>query len=110
MKLDKLVKLEKDKQIQVKAGDSLGKLGAYDSKTIDNKEKLIHLEVFTFGDWDGFKKKSKDAYEKEDEKTRPKAKLHIPKNVQRYEKEGYTTKFYVDVKVIIKNNNLKIRR
>ena len=63
MKTNQVVELEEKEQIEVKAGDILGKLGlfSYDSR----KEPVIHLEVFTFDDVKVFQEKATEAYEKE---------------------------------------------
>jgi hypothetical protein len=65
MKTNEVVELEEKEQIEVKAGDVLGRLGLYSYDWIE--EPIVHLEVFTFDDVKAFQKEATDAYEKVDE-------------------------------------------
>ena len=66
IKTNQVVELEEKEQIEIKAGDILGKLGLFSYDWIE--EPVIHLEVFTFDDVKVFQEKATEAYEKEDEK------------------------------------------
>lgn len=65
MKTNEVVELEDKEQIEVKAGDVLGKLGLYSYNWIE--EPVAHLEVFSFDDVKTFQEEATKSYEKEDE-------------------------------------------